>query len=45
MSKKEERAKIAKVIASENFEKSCEELGFTVCYGAEESKSKKKANI
>ena len=45
MSKKEERARIAKVIASENFEEECEKEGFTVCYSAEEGKSKKKANV
>lgn len=45
MDKKDEREKIAEVIASENFEEECEKLGFTVCHTAEENSSKKKANI
>ena len=45
MPKKEERARIAEAVKSEDFEKECENDGFTVCYGAEESKSKKKAIV
>jgi hypothetical protein len=45
MSKKDERARIVEAVKSEDFEKECEKDGFTVCYVAEESKSKKKANI
>lgn len=45
MPKNEERAKIVRAMESDNFEKCCEEQGFTVCNNAEENKSKKKGNI
>ena len=45
MSKKEERAKLAKAVESDDFKKCCEDMGFSVCSTAEEGKSKKKANI
>lgn len=45
MSKDSEREKLTKVIATENFEETCEDLGFTVCRGEDEIRSKKKANI
>ena len=45
MPKKEERARIIKAMASENFEDACEEEGFNVCCNAEDGKSKKKANV
>ena len=45
MTKENERKKIVEAMKSDDFEKSCEEQGFTVCYTSEEAKGKKKANI
>lgn len=45
MSKKEERAKLVEAMQTDNFIETCEQMGFTVCSNAEESKSKKKANL
>lgn len=46
MPKNDERAKIVEAMKSDNFEKTCEEMGFSVCNNAEEGNSiKKKANI
>jgi len=45
MSKKEERARIAEAITSNDPIKACEESGFTVCSTSEESVSKKKATV
>ncbi len=45
MSKKEERERIVKAVESDNFKECVEKDGFTVCSNAEESKSKKKANV
>lgn len=45
MTKTDERKRIAEAVKAPNFEKACEEQGFTVCYSAEEAKTKKKANI
>jgi len=44
--KTEEVKKILKALESDDFEKACENEGFTVCRDSEESvKSKKKANL
>ena len=50
MSKKEEREKIAEAVNEAikediDFEKCCEDKGFTVCSSAEEGTGKKKANL
>lgn len=45
MSKKEERARIVKAVESKDFKECVEKDGFIVCSNAEESKSKKKANL
>lgn len=45
MTKEEERKKIVEAIKSSDFEKSCEDAGFSVCSTAEESKTKKRANV
>lgn len=45
MSKKDERARIAEAVKSDNFEQACKDDGFNICANAEENKSKKKANI
>lgn len=45
MTKEDERKRIAVAVKSPDFEKMCENLGFSVCNTAEEAKTKKKANI
>ena len=49
MTKEEERERLVKKIgvsSSKEFLDACEEQGFTVCFGAEEStEKKKKANL
>lgn len=45
MTKEDERKRIAEAVKAPDFEKACEDLGFSVCNTAEEGKGKKKANI
>ena len=46
MSKDDERKKLTEAVKSDNFEDTCEQMGFTVCdSNANESSGKKKCNI